>query len=62
MNFSTLDAYLERMPERGVPACELAVTKDGETVYRKSVGFSDSAKTSPPAPTTYTGYSPPPRS
>lgn len=38
------------MPERGVPACELAVTKDGETVYRKSVGFSDSAKTKPACP------------
>ena len=47
MNFSKLDKFLEEMPQRGFPAVEMAITKDGETVYRKFVGFSDSAKTKP---------------
>ena len=50
MNFSKLDEFLEKMPERGFPAIELAVSKDGETVYRKCVGYSDSAKTKPTSP------------
>ena len=47
MNFSKLDAFFEQMTERGYPACEIAVTKDGKTVYRKGVGFADAAKTRP---------------
>ena len=41
MDFSKLDTYMEQMTLRGVPACELSVTKDGECIYRKCVGFSD---------------------
>ena len=47
MDFSKLDLYMEQMVQRGVPACELSVTKDGECVYRKCVGFSDEAATKP---------------
>ena len=47
MDFSKLDIYMEQMPQRGIPACELSVSKDGETIYRKCVGYSDSAKTRP---------------
>ena len=47
MDFSRLDTYLDQMPLRGIPACELSVTKDGKVIYRRSVGFSDSAKTRP---------------
>ena len=47
MNFSKLDAYMEQMPERGLPACELSVSRDGKIVYRKCVGFADAAKTRP---------------
>ena len=47
MDFSKLDAFMKQMPERGIPACELAVTKDGETIYRTYVGYADSAKTRP---------------
>ena len=47
MNFSKLDDFMNRMVERGYPSCELAVTKDGEVVYRRSVGYSDAAKTRP---------------
>ena len=47
MNFSKLDAFMKTMPERGIPGCELAVAKDGEIVYRTSVGFADAAKTKP---------------
>lgn len=47
MNFEALSTYLEEMPLRGIPACEIAVTKDGKTVFRKCVGFSDAAQTKP---------------
>ena len=47
MNFSKLDDFMNRMVARGYPSCELAVTKDGEVVYRRSVGYSDAAKTRP---------------
>lgn len=50
MNFKELDSFLEKMPERGFPTMEVAVSKDGETIYRKCVGFSDSAKTKPTSP------------
>ena len=32
MNFSKLDAFMEEMPLRGYPGCELGVTLNGETV------------------------------
>lgn len=47
MDFSMLDAFIGEMPARGIPACEIAVTKDGETVYRKCVGYFDAAGTTP---------------
>ncbi len=47
MNFSKLDKYMESMPERGIPATELAVTQNGKLIYRKMVGFSDAQKTKP---------------
>ena len=47
MDFSKLDIYMDNMPRMGIPACELAISKDGVTVYRKCVGFADSAKTRP---------------
>lgn len=47
MNFSKLDSFMKKMPERGYPGCELAVAKDGEIVYRTGVGFSNGAKTKP---------------
>lgn len=50
MNFSNLDKYMDDMSLRGVPGCELAVTLDGKTVYRKSVGFADNNKTRPISP------------
>ena len=47
MNFEKLDAYLQKLPSFGIPACELAVSKDGAIVYRNGVGYSDVAKTRP---------------
>ncbi|MBQ7171063.1 MAG: beta-lactamase family protein [Clostridia bacterium] len=38
MNPTDLTNYLEKMPERGIPACDLVVTRDGEVVYRHAVG------------------------
>ncbi|MBE6547163.1 MAG: beta-lactamase family protein [Ruminococcaceae bacterium] len=47
MNFSKLDTFIKQMPLRGIPAAELAVTKDGKTVYHACVGYSDANKTKP---------------
>ena len=47
MNFSQLDKFMDNMPYLGFPAAELSVAKDGEIVYRKSVGYSDSQSTKP---------------
>ena len=45
--FSKLNELLEGMPHRGIPACELSITKDGKSIYRKSVGYSDFKGTKP---------------
>ena len=50
MNFSKLDAFMERLPECGIPGCELAITHHRRTVYRKCVGFSNTEKTKPVTP------------
>jgi len=47
MNFSKIDDFMEKMPERGIPACGVAVAKDGKVVYCRSVGYSDSAGIKP---------------
>lgn len=41
MNFSRLDDFMDGMVKRGYPFCELAIAKDGEVVYRTSVGDSN---------------------
>lgn len=50
MNFSKLDTYFNDMQRRGYPACELAVSQNGKTVYRKSIGFADAQGTRPASP------------
>ena len=50
MDFSRLDAVMDDMLKRGIPGCELAVSYKGETVYRKSVGYADHARTKPSSP------------
>ena len=47
MNFSKLDEFLSKMPERGFPACELAFSQNGEILYHNAFGFADSKKTRP---------------
>ena len=41
MNFEKLNALMEAQPARGIPFSHVIVTKDGETVFEKSVGFAD---------------------
>ena len=41
MNTDKLDRFLDEMPQRGIPGCDLAVTVDGKEVYRHFSGFSD---------------------
>lgn len=36
-----LDRFLEEMPLRGIPGCDLSVTRNGQEVYRRAVGYSD---------------------
>lgn len=50
MNFSKLTQFMQQMPYRGYPSCELAVTKNGETVFRTSVGCSQLATARPASP------------
>lgn len=41
MNFEKLNALMESQPDRGIPFSQIIVTKDGKTVFEKSVGFAD---------------------
>ena len=41
MNTDKLDRFLDEMPQRGIPGCDLSVSRDGHEVYRRAVGFSD---------------------
>ena len=45
--FSTLEEFLQKQVDMGVPGCELAVCRDSEIVFHSSVGFSDYEKTTP---------------
>ncbi len=44
MNVSKLDEFMNDMPKRGFPNCELAIAKDGKIVYRRSVLSPESAE------------------
>lgn len=41
MNTDKLDRFLDEMPLRGIPGCDLSVTRNGQEVYRRAVGCSD---------------------
>lgn len=41
MNTERLDKFMDEMPLRGIPGCDLAVTRDGEEVYRRMVGYAN---------------------
>lgn len=47
MDFSKLDKFIDSMPARGFPMCDLGVTYRGENVYRHSSGYSDAELTKP---------------
>lgn len=49
MDFKALDAFIKEMSARGVPACELAVTLEGKTVYHEVVGYANVAEKRPAA-------------
>ena len=48
MNFSKVKAYLDRLPELGIPFCDVAVTYHGKPVLRHAAGFTDPAGTRRP--------------
>ena len=50
MDFTSLRNYLRRMPERGVPGCELLVCQNHEILFHECVGFSDEARRTPVSP------------
>ena len=42
MNFSKLDTFMQAMPARGIPGCELAVAKDGKmTLTSRPIAGAD---------------------
>lgn len=41
MNFDKLEQFLNHFPKCGIPACELAVTKNGDLIFRHSVGYAN---------------------
>lgn len=41
MNTDKLNRFLDEMPLRGLPGCDLSVTRNGREVYRRTVGYSD---------------------
>lgn len=41
MTVKELNEFMDEMPERGIPECDLAVTKNGRLVYYKTVGRED---------------------
>ncbi len=45
MDFSKLDSFIDTMPRRGFPACELAATLNGELIYHRCAGYSNGEKT-----------------
>ena len=44
MDFSKVKEFIDTMEKRGIPTCELIVTKDGKEVFNHRVGFSDNSK------------------
>ena len=47
MNTDKLDRFLDEMPLRGIPGCDLSVSRNGHEVYRRAVGFSDAEMRQP---------------
>lgn len=47
MSFQKLKAVIDSLPNRGFPACDISVAKDGVEVFRASAGYSDAAQTKP---------------
>lgn len=47
MNFEKLDRFVESLPSRGFPACDISVAKDGKEVHRFRCGYADAEKTRP---------------
>lgn len=47
MNTDKLDRFLDEMPQRGIPGCDLSVTRNGREVYRRAIGYSDAGMTRP---------------
>lgn len=41
MNTQKLNQLIDTMPSRGIPVCDMIVTRDAETIYRRMTGFSD---------------------
>ena len=47
MNFCELDDLFDKLPEMGIFAGDIIVTRDNEIVHRKTVGYSDYENTVP---------------
>lgn len=61
MNFMKLNSYLDGLAECGIPACDLAVTYRGESVYRYFAGYADIEKSAQCQKMIFTLFFPSPR-
>ena len=50
MNFEPLHDYMRALTDKGVPALELIVMRDHETLFHEVMGYSDAARTVKAAP------------
>ena len=50
MNAKRLDAIIDMLPSAGIPMADLLVTRNGETVYRHSSGYTDKEGKRPTSP------------
>ena len=41
MSFEKLEAFLNTLPQKGLPACSFIVTHKGKEVFSHSAGFAD---------------------
>ena len=47
MSFQKIEAFLNTLPQKGLPACSFIVTHKGKEVFSHSAGFSDLENTKP---------------
>ena len=47
MDFTDLEEYIQSLPDKGIPGCEVIVMQDHKTLFRSCAGYSDYEKRRP---------------